>query len=96
LPESFTDGGGLLFEDEVERSDLFNNVKIIGGQVADPAKIGDSGLATVLGQKPARTFPDPECSEEKETSGDKLYGEGDEPLCVVGRKCLLDAIVDPL
>lgn len=95
LPETLTDSGSLFLENEVERSDFFNDVHVVGGQVADPAKVLDGGLAAVLGHEPAGALLDPESSEEKHTSGDQLNGEGDNPLSVVGRKSLLNAVVDP-
>jgi hypothetical protein len=95
LPETFTNRSGLLLKNQVKRSDFFNDVKVVGGQIANPAKILDGLLAAVLGHEPAGALPDPEGSEEKHTGGNELNGEGDDPLSVVGRKSLLDSIVDP-
>ena len=85
----------MFLENHVKRGNLFDNVKVVGGQVTDPAKVLDGLLALVLGHEPAGAFPDPESSKEKHTSGDELDGEGNDPLSMVGRESLLNAIVDP-
>lgn len=96
LPEALTDGSGLLFENEFERGNFFDHVEVVGGQLANPAKVLKGCFAAVLGQEPARALFDPESSNEKETCGDELYSEGNQPLRVIGRKRLLNAVVDPL
>lgn len=96
LPEALSDGGSLRFEDRVERGNLLNHVEIVCGQLANPGKVVEGFITAVLGQQPARALFDPESADEKEAGRDELHSEGNEPLCMVGRESLLNAVVDPL
>ena len=66
LPETNTNGRSLVLQSLVNSGDLLGDVHVVGAQLADPAKVLHRLAATVLEEKPAGRFLDPQGSSEKE------------------------------
>lgn len=48
LPETLTNSGSLILEDQVERRNFLNDVKVVCRQLTNPAKVVNSCLTAVL------------------------------------------------
>lgn len=96
LPESKTDGGLLIFKSLVDGCYLLRDVNVVGIQLADPAEVLHRLAATILEEKPARGFLDPQCTSEKHTGRDDLDGKGDDPLLMVLGHVLFNAVLPTL
>ena len=94
-PEARADNHAVVLDLSIDGSNLLNHVGVGRIEVTDPAQILDGLLAVTASELPARRFPQPKSTEEKQTGGNELNGEGDLPLTGGGSHSLDESIVDP-
>lgn len=93
LPEANADRRFLVLQSLVDSGDLFADVDVVGIQLADPAEILHRLAATVLKEKPAGRFLDPQRSSEEKTGRNYLNSERNDPLFMGSGHMLFNTVL---
>jgi hypothetical protein len=93
FPETDADSRSLVLMGLVNGGNFFCDVHIICIQLANPAEVLHGLLALVVKEQPARGFPNPQGTYEKQAGRDYLDGKWNEPLLMVIRQGLLNTVL---
>lgn len=81
---------------KVHHFDLFEDIRVIGLKLPQPAKIGNSLFTSASRPQPAWAFAEEdETADKNNASRYQLNGKGNEPLIAPIGKALRHSIVDP-